>query len=115
MSDKLKQFSKVFFATFLAAQLVACSDPPPDFNTEIVCPNGAAILVKFIRAKDLREAITTAYADKKALRTSENYTPVRLKDGRSFVLKDFPPEVASSCDLVESEVGKADPSYIHHF
>ncbi len=90
-------------------------DEIPDTNTEIICPNGSATLIKFIRAKDLRAAINTAYLTKKKLKTSENYTTVRLRDGRSFALKNLAPEVASTCDLRESKVGEVEASYIHHF
>lgn len=115
MSDKLKLLSKIFFSLVLVLQFIACSDRLPDFNTEIVCQNGSAILVKFVRAKDLRDAINTAYINKKQQKTSEGYTPIRLKDGRSFVLKNLPPEMASSCSLRESKVGHVESSYIHHF
>ncbi len=87
----------------------------PDTNTEIICPNGKAILVKYVHSKDMRAAINASYLNKKRLRTSENYTPIRLPDGRSFVLKNLPPEIASSCDLRESKVGEAEAGYIHHF
>lgn len=115
MSDKLKQLSKIFFSLVFVLQFIACSDPPPDFNTELICPNGSAILVKFVRAKELRDAINAAYINKKQQKTLEGYTPIRLKDGRSFVLKNLPPEMASSCSLSESKVGKVESSYIHHF
>lgn len=116
MSDKLKQLSKLTVVVFLLL-LNGCTvfRKEPKMNTEIVCPNGKITLVTFVRAKELKRAILVAYKEKKNLRTSENYTAVRLEDGRSFVLKNLPPEVAASCDLVESKVGEVEASYIHHF
>ncbi len=116
MSDKSKLHNKIFLLLFLT-QISSCSffNKIPDTNTEIICSNGKVILVKFIHAKDLRAAINTSYINKKRLRTSENYTPIRLADGRSFALKNLPPEIASTCDLRESKVGEVEDSYIHHF
>lgn len=116
MSDRLKQLNKIFLLGFFM-QASACSflEPVPNTNTEIICANGSVILVKYIRAKDLGAAIKASYVNKKKQRTSEGYTPVRLKDGRSFVLKNLPPEVASTCDLRESKIGEVEASYVHHF
>ncbi|MDX2083033.1 MAG: hypothetical protein SFV53_03490 [Rickettsiales bacterium] len=115
MLDKLKH-NKIFLFLILTA-FFSCHFKPkvPDFNTEIVCPNGSVTLVKFIRAKDLRKAILISYQNKKLQKTSEYYTPIRLEDGRSFALRNVSPEVASTCDLVESKVGEVDATYVHHF
>ncbi len=115
MSDKLKLLSSaIIFWGFVSSCSLRDSNPPL-MNTEIICPNGGAILVKFARAKDLRAAIRVAHLNKKRLKTSENYTPIRLSDGRSFVLKGISPEVASTCDLRESKYGQVESTYIHHF
>ena len=116
MSDKLKLLNKIF-ALVVSLQIVSCSlfESKIDTNTEVFCPNGSVILVKFIHAKDLRNAINVAYQNKKRLKTSENYTPIRLLDGRSFVLKGIAPEVASSCELRESKIGEVESTYIHDF
>lgn len=123
MLDKLKlnKFSSRYFlikslSILAALTLSSCSfNKPYKVNTEIICPNGKILLVKFINAKDLGEAIQVSYLNKKYLKTSENYTPIRLKDGRSFVLKNISPEVAASCILQESPIGQAEQDYIHHF
>ncbi len=124
MLDKLKR-NKIFkklikaaLATLILAEVFSCfstSQKEYKVNTEIICPNGSALLIKFINAKDLGDAIQVAYRNKKRLKTSENYTTVRLRDGRSFVLKNFPPEVATNCALRESLVGQVEPDYVHHF
>ncbi len=116
MLDKLKLAA--ILATLFLAEIFSCSlssQKEYKVNTEIICPNGSALLVKFINAKDLGDAIQIAYRNKKRLKTSENYTTVKVRDGRSFVLKNFPPEVAANCALRESLVGQAEPGYVHHF
>lgn len=116
MSDKLKQRNKLFILSFLFG-LASCAliNDVPNLNTEIICADGGATLVKFVRAKDLKRAILIAYQEKKKFKTSDKYTAIRLSDGRSFVLKNLPPEVAAGCNLRESKIGVAEPSYIHHF
>jgi hypothetical protein len=105
---------KFLLLIFLVSSL-SCSKPKRVLiNTELFCKNGQTILIKFVRASDLKKAITLAYANKKRLKTSENYTPVRLPDGRSFVIK-ISPEIAFDCDLVESYLGQVERDYIHHF
>ncbi len=113
MLDKLEQLSKKLLIIFLAATS-SCGPKYPDTNTEIVCPSGSAMLIKFIRAKDLRAAINESYKRKKLEKTSENFTVVRLPDKRSFSLK-MSPEYAASCELRETKIGEVENDYIHHF
>jgi hypothetical protein len=82
-------------------------------NSEIICPNNFRILVKFVKAKDLREAIINSYLEKRRLKTSETYTVAKLKDGRSLAFKQIPPEVAVTCIVQESFVGFADRRYVY--
>lgn len=118
MLEKLVLNKILFFA------LVVLTLPPVfgcakhqniDTSTEILCPNGSKTLIKFSRLQDVREAIYYAYHSKKAEHTSENYTPIRLADGRSFRIEKVFPEEAIKCFLRETPVGLADPWYIRHF
>ncbi|NBV05639.1 MAG: hypothetical protein EBS06_00180 [Proteobacteria bacterium] len=117
MSDKSRLLNKIIIAIFLLSLFASCSAEKEKYlyNTELVCPNGSAILVKFVRAKDLKAAIRTSYINKRKLKTSENYTPIRLGDERSFMLRNISPESAITCDLYETRVGEVESSYIHHF
>jgi hypothetical protein len=112
----LKKLAAIIPLSLLLIVSVSCSFSRKVYkvNTEIICPNGVTILVESSNAKDLGDAIQLAYRNKKRLRTSENYTPVRLRDGRSFMLK-IPPELVASCSLSESLVGQVEHDYIHHF
>ncbi len=84
-----------------------------DYNTEIICPDGSNILIKFVRALDVKRAIQAAYDLKIKLRTQEGYTIFRLPDGRSFHLLRISPEKMLGCKLEESRLGVVDPSYVH--
>lgn len=91
----------------------SCNGNPPNVNSELICPNNLRILVKFVREKDLKLAIQEAYAEKKRLRTSESYTLVKLRDGRSLAIRQIPAEVAVTCIVQESFIGFADQSYVY--
>ena len=91
----------------------SCNANPPNVNSELICPNNLRILVKFVRAKDLKLAIQESYVEKKRLKTSENYTVLKLKDGRSLAIRQIPVEVAVTCIVQESFMGFADQSYVY--
>lgn len=96
----------------------SCSKKPANattINTEILCNNTIKILVKFARASDIAEAIQKANYDKKMQGTSETYTAIKLRDGRSFRVEKIPPEDLIKCVLRESKMRVADPGYVRHF
>lgn len=93
--------------------ITSCSSKIPNVNSELICQNNLRILVKFVKAKDLKLAIQESYAEKKRLRTSENYTLIKLRDGRSMVIRQIPVEVAVTCIVQESFIGFADKSYVY--
>lgn len=43
----------------------SCKGNPPNVNSELICPNNLRILVKFVRAKDLKLAIQESYVEKR--------------------------------------------------
>ena len=106
-SRKFFSLSLIFFATISCQKKIT--------NTEILCDDTIKILVKFARAQDIADGIKKAYDEKKAQGTAETYTPIRLKDGRSFRVEKISPENLMKCVLRESEIGVADPRYIRHF
>lgn len=110
----LSNIFKITLIIFLLGQ-TSCSafQKKVDFNTEIICPDGSNILIKFVRAVDVKRAIQVAYDTKMRLRTQENYTIFRLPDGRSFHLLRISPETMLGCSLQESRVGVVDPTYVH--
>jgi hypothetical protein len=84
-------------------------------NTEIFCPDGLKILVKFAMLEDVRAAIVLAYEEKRRKGTSERETVFKLSDGRSFRIEKIPPEKMIKCSLRESRVGEAERYYWRHF
>jgi hypothetical protein len=98
----------IFFAT------TSC-ERRATINTEILCNDTIKILVKFVKARDVADAIKKSVDQKKVQGTAETYTPIRLKDGRSFRVEKISPEDLIKCVLRESKMGVADPSYVRHF
>jgi hypothetical protein len=107
MLDKLKlnkNGSLKFFLNFalVLAPLIfnSCYHRRPQlYNTEVICPSGFRVLVKFANLADMKAAIEFALEDKKKYGTSENYTVIRLPKNRSFKLDKLPPEQAIKCAL----------------
>ena len=85
------------------------------YNSEIICPNGLRVLIKFSRQEDVQMAIQKAAFIKKRDGTSENYTVIRLKDKRSMKIERLPPEESLKCYVRESELGMFDRSYVKQF
>jgi hypothetical protein len=113
MLDKFAR-SKIFCLILFFFCLTSCKKEPI-FNSEIICPDGKRILVRFARAKDVIEGIQKAHINKKREGTGETYTPIRLPDKRSFRVEKIPPEKMIECQVVESEFGAVDPNYVRHF
>ena len=71
-------------------------------HTEVICPKlGTRVLVRFSEAKDVKVAIENALKQKIKDGSSEQYTAIILKDGRSMAIKKVPPEEAMKCHLRE--------------
>jgi hypothetical protein len=92
----------------------SCKKEIPLVNSEFICPNAPRILVKFVKADDLKIAIHKAYLKKMQYKTSENFTAVKLRDGRTLAFKGISPEIAVNCLIIESYIGFADQRYVHH-
>ncbi|OFW93948.1 MAG: hypothetical protein A2887_01905 [Alphaproteobacteria bacterium RIFCSPLOWO2_01_FULL_40_26] len=101
-SDRNK--SCLFFLLILAS----CAGKKIFYNTEIICPDGREILVRYARIDEIRAAILKADADKKFYKTSENYTIIRLPENRSFKIEKIAPEIMINCSLRESVMGQVD-------
>lgn len=82
------------------------------FHTEMICPNRDVILVRYVDAKEMREAVVKALALKRKYRTSENYTVIRLAGNRSFKLEKISPEESLICQLRQIPVKNPDKNYI---
>ncbi|MES2961929.1 MAG: hypothetical protein V4694_06040, partial [Pseudomonadota bacterium] len=107
MSDKLNH-SKFILLILLASFLPACQKPI--FNTEILCPDGTRILVRYSTEEEVRAGIQKAYNEKKKYGTSESYTAIRMPHQRSFKVEKIAPEEMIKCSLRQSQIGTADRS-----
>lgn len=107
------ELSKIL-AILLLFILVGCKSNPPHVNTELICENKFRILVKFVRAEDLKEGIYQSYLKNKREKSKSTYTAVRLKDDRTLAFTQLRPEQAVKCLIQESYLGFADPAYVHH-
>lgn len=110
---ELVNLLKFWMALFLLILFAACSAFKGKINvdTQIFCQNGANFLIKDVRESDLRRAIKEAYNNKKRYKTSEDYTPIRLRDGRSLMMSKIPPEEMVNCFLREVSQNIAEGSY----
>jgi hypothetical protein len=96
---KLSNLSIIFLIFF-----TSCATSKQFYNTEISCPSGLKILVRFTNVFDVRRAIEKAAFDKKKYGTNENYTVVRLPGQRSFKIEKLNPQEALNCVLQDFPV-----------
>ena len=112
MSDKLNH-SKFILLILLLSCFTACQKPI--FNTEILCPDGSRILVRYSTEEEVRAGIQKAYNEKKKYRTSEDYTAIRMPNQRSFKVEKIEPEKMIKCSLRQSLIGTVEKNYISYF
>lgn len=113
MLDKLSR-NKLVLVLLIVFAAISCGKTVY-YNTEIICPDGSTILVKYARLEEMKQAIIKADLDKKKFRTSESYTVIRLPGNRSFKIEKIAPEEAIKCSLKQSPMGEVDRQYIHHY
>jgi len=111
MLDKLNH-SKFILLILLLGFSTACQKQI--FNTEILCPDGSRILVRYSTAEDVRAGIKKAYNEKKKYGTGEDYTAIKMSNQRSFKVEKIAPEEIIKCSLRQSLIGIAEKSYIHY-
>lgn len=101
----------IFFIIFI---LSSCKSQDSlkmiDVNTEIICKDRPNILIKYITAKELSEAIAKSYAEYGQNITS---TPIVTSDHRSFIINNISPKEVTFCILKETRSGYAEKNYIH--
>lgn len=112
MLGKLNR-NKIFL--FLALIFFTTSCKEKIFNTEIFCPDGSRILVKFVRLEELRDAIKAASSEKNKFNSNYKHTVIKLPGQRSFKIEKIPPEELVKCHVRESRMGVIDKNYVHHF
>jgi hypothetical protein len=111
MSDKLNH-SKFILLILLLGLFTACQKQI--FNTEILCPDGSRILVRYSNAEEVRFGIQKAYNEKKKYGTGEDYTAVKMPHQRSFKVEKIAPEEMIKCSLRQSLIGTVERDYIHY-
>lgn len=110
--------SKIIVALSLMALALAtfsCVKKKIYYNTEIFCPDGRKILVKFAREEEIRQAILFADEQKRLLGTREEYTAIRMPHNKSFRIEKISPEKMVKCSLRESPMGVVDKNYVKYF
>lgn len=101
---------------FLLFGLCSCSyGNKKIYNTEILCPDGSKILVKFVRLQELKKAIEKADLKKRKEEGRDQHSAIILDDGRSFMIEKRKPEYLVRCALRESEFGVHDKDYVKKF
>lgn len=95
--------------------LIFCCAKKVYYSTEIICPTGTRILVRYARADEVRAAIIKADEEKRIYRTSENYTVIKLPGNRSFRIEKMSPEESIKCSTEENVMGQVDKYYIKYF
>ncbi len=102
--------SKILFLFFIAT---SCGKKQIITSTEIICPDGSRILVKFSELEEVRRAILNAHAEKKKYGTDDKHTIIKLPGNRSFRIEKIPPEEMIKCSVRESVIGQLDKKYLH--
>jgi hypothetical protein len=111
MSDNLNH-SKFILLILLLGLFTACQKQI--FNTEILCPDGSKILVRYSTAEEVRAGIKKAYNEKKKYGTGEDYTAIKMSHQRSFKVEKIAPEEMMKCSLRQSLVGNVEKKYIRY-
>ena len=111
MLDKLNH-SKFILLILLLGLLTACQKQI--FNTEILCPDGSRILVRYSTEEEVRAGIQKAYNEKKKYGTGEDYTAIKMPNQRSFKVEKIAPEEMIKCSLRQSLIGNAKRNYIYN-
>jgi len=83
-------------------------------DTEILCPDGSRILVRYSTEQEVRAGIQRAYNEKKKYGTGEDYTAVKMSNQRSFKIEKIAPEEMIKCSLRQSLIGSAKRNYIYN-
>lgn len=109
MLDKLKR-NKLLVLMLLPLVLISCGRRHV-YNTEILCPNGLRILVRFASLEQVKAGIDKSYNNKKKYGTHENYTIVGFGYQKSFKIEKLPPEEAVKCSLHQMELSPDDKDY----
>lgn len=82
-------------------------------DTEMSCPDGVVILIKYAKMQDVRNAIINHVNEKKLNGTSENYTVIKLPDKRSLKIDKKAPEHSLDCVLRESNYAPVKAKYLY--
>lgn len=109
MSDKLKR-SKFLILILLPLLLDSCGRRHV-YNTEILCPSGLKVTVRFATLEQVKYGIEKAYSDKKKYNTNENYTVIGFGYRKSFKIEKLSPEEAMRCSLRQVELSPDDADY----
>lgn len=90
---------KKFLAILFTILIFSCNGKP-NTSSQIICPDGSNITVRFSRAQDTVAGIREFYEIKLKQHTSEKYTVIKYPNGY-FVQLKVPPEVAINCRVIE--------------
>lgn len=109
MLDKLKR-NKFLILMLVPIVLISCGRRHV-YNTEILCPTGLRIMVRFATLEQVKTGIDKSYNNKKKYGTNENYTVVGFGYQKSFKIERLPPEEAIKCSLRQIELSPDDKDY----
>jgi hypothetical protein len=105
-----------FLATALVFLMsVSCLGKVQIYNSEIICPTGLRIMVRFARKDEVVLAIKKAALTKRVERSNENYTVIRLSDKRSLKIEKVTPEDSLKCLVREEFYGNFNKSYVKKY
>jgi hypothetical protein len=107
------KFANKFWLIFFVIFFASCQSKVSKqlFNTQITCPNGVSILVKFANAFEIRKAIEFSLFERKKYGSKERYTIIRLSDRRSFKIENLSPEEIARCSLRDFKISATKRDY----
>ncbi len=98
MLDRLGR-NKILFLVFSLFVISTCAKKKPIFHTEIICPSGKVILMRYVTEQEMSVAIQRAVFEKRLFGTNENYTVARFPGNRSVKIEKIAPEEIERCQL----------------
>lgn len=95
---------RLALGSILFSLLLSCGGKKVVYYSELVCKD-KIVLIRFANAKEVRLAVEDALFQKRKYKSNEDFTVMKFKGNRSFVIEHLPPEKAVDCDIREIPTG----------
>lgn len=89
---------KIFFLFFFCV-IISCTEILPDYDTEILCADNSRFLIYNTDYRDVILGLKNHIKQRYETHTDENYTVIKLPDGRNTHIRNITPEQMIKCKI----------------